>query len=665
MKKIFTLIAAFVAAISVNAQEVVYSWESPDGNVVETGGKAECLFVPEGSANRLNYPNADYHTMCLNGKGAEMASDAPSKPDNATHIQITLDKALEAGDVINITAYLNKGEEKVANIFFDYGMGKFQVQDEKVYGNIGLGEQPTTHNYEVPAEAVGEKVIRLSRNASATNIFIIKFEIVRQSAGGGSTEYLLTEYKENTYAITHSAEDLVAKFGFAEGDNNFIQYNAGHVLLDNDKAKMEIATDGSYVFNKGYKMGQIKEENPEITACFNLGSALKDNQWVQGEIFIEDVAAIGKAWQGMIKVTPKVSGKLGMKVYAGDGTRTIGIWKVLTEAELDAEVDGLVAFYNFRHAALDDGGTEGIEKNAPATVEAEVEAGREYLLLGGGSKNMNLAEIVFIPAAGGADATEYLLTEYKENTYAITHSAEDLVAKFGFAEGDNNFIQYNAGQVLLDNDKAKMEIATDGSYVFNKGYKMGQIKEENPEITACFNLGSALKDNQWVQGEIFIEDVAAIGKAWQGMIKVTPKVAGKLGMKVYAGDGTRTIGIWKVLTEAELDAEVDGLVAFYNFRHAALDDGGTEGIEKNAPATVEADVEAGREYLLLGGGSKNMNLALITFVPGTSGIDNAIVDNAQKVVVGYYTINGVQNNGLVKGLNIVKFSDGSSVKVIK
>ncbi len=52
-------------------------------------------------------------------------------------------------------------------------------------------------------------------------------------------------------------------------------------------------------------------------------------------------------------------------------------------------------------------------------------------------------------------------------------------------------------------------------------------------------------------------------------------------------------------------------------------------------------------------------------IASATGIDNAIVDNAQKTVVGYYTINGVQNNGLVKGLNIVKFSDGSSVKVIK
>ncbi len=51
-------------------------------------------------------------------------------------------------------------------------------------------------------------------------------------------------------------------------------------------------------------------------------------------------------------------------------------------------------------------------------------------------------------------------------------------------------------------------------------------------------------------------------------------------------------------------------------------------------------------------------------VGGTTGIFN-VDASVEKTVVGYYSINGVQNSGLVKGLNIVKYSDGTAVKVMK
>ncbi len=168
---------------------VIYSWESPEGTVVEKGGKAVIAGAPDDSQERLNYKNADYYTLCLNGKGSEMESESPSKENNATCVKITLDQPLVAGDKMNVTAYLNKNEVKEATIFFDYGMGKVQVKDDKVYGNIGLGEEPTTHSYDIPTEAAGETIIRLSRNASGTNVFIIKLEIVRgENPGTGITD---------------------------------------------------------------------------------------------------------------------------------------------------------------------------------------------------------------------------------------------------------------------------------------------------------------------------------------------------------------------------------------------------------------------------------------------------------------------------------------------
>jgi len=50
----------------------------------------------------------------------------------------------------------------------------------------------------------------------------------------------------------------------------------------------------------------------------------------------------------------------------------------------------------------------------------------------------------------------------------------------------------------------------------------------------------------------------------------------------------------------------------------------------------------------------------------TTGIDNVIRNNvAEKSVEAVYTIDGMRVNALGKGVNIVKYSDGTSVKVIK
>ena len=83
MKKKFTLIAlAFLSVIAFAYQArriageptTIYSWESPDGTVVETGGTAT---YENGDGDRLNYKQSfkiseevtvNYYTMCLNGR---------------------------------------------------------------------------------------------------------------------------------------------------------------------------------------------------------------------------------------------------------------------------------------------------------------------------------------------------------------------------------------------------------------------------------------------------------------------------------------------------------------------------------------------------------------------------------------------------------------------
>jgi hypothetical protein len=81
-------------------EKVLYSWESPEGTVSETGGTANTYngtaIVDEN--DDVNAANSTYYTLRLQGK-----NDFSTK-----NIVITLDNALHAGDIINITAYRNK-----------------------------------------------------------------------------------------------------------------------------------------------------------------------------------------------------------------------------------------------------------------------------------------------------------------------------------------------------------------------------------------------------------------------------------------------------------------------------------------------------------------------------------------------------------------------------
>lgn len=215
MKKVLTLILSVFAIFSMNAQEkyvaiernaetgaytlskefkavlplnedganAIYYWESPDGTPVEEGGKIEYM---NGDGERLNYSNAAYHTICLNGKKGNM-NDAPAA--NSGYMLLTLDEALQAGDIINITAYRNKNADgKNATIQFYFENGA-EWADSKSFVNICADENdedydddgatPNTHTWEITEAEAGSKTIKLTRNSASTNLFITKLEIIR------------------------------------------------------------------------------------------------------------------------------------------------------------------------------------------------------------------------------------------------------------------------------------------------------------------------------------------------------------------------------------------------------------------------------------------------------------------------------------------------------
>ena len=178
MKKIFTsALLMMLGIIGMNAQTAIYSWESPEGTVVETGGK---ITQVNGTDNRLNYPQADYYTICLNGKKGNMNEEETS--NNACRMVITLDQALQAGDKIDMTAFINKNESKKSSPYFVFENGT--TLEGEIYSdaeNIGMSGKVTTKTMTVPEAAAGSKTITMTRSQAGTNLFITKLVVSRES----------------------------------------------------------------------------------------------------------------------------------------------------------------------------------------------------------------------------------------------------------------------------------------------------------------------------------------------------------------------------------------------------------------------------------------------------------------------------------------------------
>ena len=151
--------------------QTIYSWVSPDGTVVETGGKATGT-----DEARVNYANAGNYTISINKNKANVETD---------YVLITLDEALQAGDVIAITAYRNKDTDANGTLYMLFENGaEIDEGSEVVWNNIhaDYAQEPNTRTYTVGAEA-GSKSFKITRSATGTNVFITKMEITR----GGAT----------------------------------------------------------------------------------------------------------------------------------------------------------------------------------------------------------------------------------------------------------------------------------------------------------------------------------------------------------------------------------------------------------------------------------------------------------------------------------------------
>ena len=132
------------------------------------------------------------YTICLNGKKGNITDGTASQ--NAGRMDVTLDNALAAGDVITITAYTYKDESKQSSAYIIFnGESGFDSNNMSVYAeSAAFGDEtnlhtnfngtPKTVTVTVPEAAAGCKSFTMTRGITGTNLFITKLEITKGAA---------------------------------------------------------------------------------------------------------------------------------------------------------------------------------------------------------------------------------------------------------------------------------------------------------------------------------------------------------------------------------------------------------------------------------------------------------------------------------------------------
>ena len=177
---------------------VLYSWEGNADGAIESGGTATATdnTGADLTADDINtvqvYKETSYRVIRLRG----------AKDFSTYVININLDKELQAGDEIAITAMRNKNAaDKQTGALVKFEKGSTNVSTVDASGLNGCefvnindtvndkntGTEPNTITLTVPEDAAGSKTLTLTRAVTGTNLFITKIVITgsRESEAGG------------------------------------------------------------------------------------------------------------------------------------------------------------------------------------------------------------------------------------------------------------------------------------------------------------------------------------------------------------------------------------------------------------------------------------------------------------------------------------------------
>ena len=173
------------AVWNATVESVLYSWESPAGTAIETGGTAITKDANgntvDGNTNvnaTLSNVTVAYKAIMLNGK---ISSNAWS----GNYVQITTTEAVKTGDKVKVTACTTKGDtSKKGSAQMRAGTSATSTAiftDGNSYNDIYADNtlNPNTKTFTVP-DGVNTSTVTMTRSQTSTNCWVTKLQIIRE-----------------------------------------------------------------------------------------------------------------------------------------------------------------------------------------------------------------------------------------------------------------------------------------------------------------------------------------------------------------------------------------------------------------------------------------------------------------------------------------------------
>ena len=178
LKTLLVAVGLCVGSMSAWADnDPIYSWVGGDPSAIETGGTAS------GTLNVKHSTVAgDLYAMTIAGRSTDLSTGG---------VTITLNSALQEGDVIKVTGFQDKNaSDKMTALYMSFDQddtNKGNISDTENWVNLNTtdgcatGTVPDQKNYTVTAALSGSNKITLIRTNgyTGTNLFISKLQIVR------------------------------------------------------------------------------------------------------------------------------------------------------------------------------------------------------------------------------------------------------------------------------------------------------------------------------------------------------------------------------------------------------------------------------------------------------------------------------------------------------
>lgn len=324
----YEAIFAYNGKGTTKAEEVIY-----EGGTLTAYGYGQP--GPDGMNTNMTYNSSQKGNMTIKiGKGYH--KDAAG--EGYYFMGITLDKALEEGDLLQIAAFRTGDKDCVFGLDFNAEADSAAATDECQYlfeNNLQILSSngvPTDEVIDIPACAVGAKYIRLYRKSGSTGLYIANFSVFRKKGGeptptaavtGDMTEWgepipfelsedkkKATLFNDNIKAGTYAFKMIIN----GEWRSNGYTFHRGFPgcagITGNTEANMSVTIDveGAYTFEWYFEndsLAIIYPEKPEpvLTNGYYLMGSFNDWKAVAENLFQSNLEAEGEEYVLSINLT--------------------------------------------------------------------------------------------------------------------------------------------------------------------------------------------------------------------------------------------------------------------------------------------------------------------------------------------------------------------------